>query len=74
MIQKCTDMEKRRLKDDLIALCNFLNKRNGEGDAGLFSVPTDVRIRGNDIQLHCSVWTKEKIFYCESSQTLEQIS
>lgn len=31
-------MEKKKLKDNLIALCNLLRRGNGEGGAGVFSV------------------------------------
>ena len=64
MIQKGTDMEKKKLKDNLIALCNLLRRGNGEGGAGVFSVlmsehveMTYICTRGD------SVWTLGKIYF-----------
>lgn len=64
-------MEKRRLRCELIAtLCNFLRKKNVEGDV------TNDRILANGTKMHRRSldWILEKYPYHKCGQTLQQAS
>ena len=45
-------MGRRRLRGDRVALCSFLRRGSGEGGAGLFSLGSSDRMRGNGSRLH----------------------
>lgn len=46
-------LEKRRIRDDLIAFYSLLNRRNGEEGTNLFSLVTNSRICENRTKFHC---------------------
>ncbi|KAK4830125.1 hypothetical protein QYF61_008552 [Mycteria americana] len=47
-----SNLEKRRLRGNLIALCSFLRRGHGEGGADLFSLGSSDRACGNSSKLH----------------------
>ena len=46
-----SNLEKRRLRGDLLALCSFLGRGSGEGGADLFSLESSDRMCGNGSKL-----------------------
>jgi len=46
-----SSLEKRRLRDNLLALCSCLRRRRAEGGAQLCSLESSDRTRGNDSKL-----------------------
>lgn len=62
--------EKRRLRCELITLCNFLRRKNVERDV------TNDRILGNGTKVHQRSldWILEKCLYHKGGQTLQQAS
>jgi len=47
-----SSLEKRRLRDDLIGLCNFLRRGRGKGGAELFPLGSSDRTCENSSKLH----------------------
>jgi len=47
-----SSLEKRRLKDNLVALYSFLRRGSGQGGAELFSPVSSDSMRGNGSKLH----------------------
>jgi len=46
-----SSLEKRRLRDNLVALCSFLRRRSGEGGAEPFSLVSSNRASGHGSKL-----------------------
>jgi len=61
-------LERRKLRDDLIALCIFLRRGHGEGGAELFYLGFRDRTWGNGSKLRQGRFQLDirKHFFCES--------
>jgi len=67
-------LKKRRPRGNLVALCNFLSRGNGEERASLFSLITNDKTQMNGTKLLQSRFKLDirEILYPEGGQTLEQ--
>lgn len=68
------NLEKRRLRNDLVVLHNFLRKGNGDSGAIPDHQGQDAREWYKAAQGKSQTGCDEKFLYCECSQTLEEAS
>lgn len=69
-----SNLRKRRLRDNLIALYSFLRKRSGKGCADLFFLVSSDMMHRNGLKVNPQRFKVEAFIYQVVGQTLQEAS